>query len=165
MVLEPPDSHFFLAASGWLDLGNPAEARLELERISHEQRENPDVLELDWAIHVAEKNWSPALKAAEKIVKTAPERPSGWLHLAYAQRRAEGGGLETAWNTLLPASVKFPKEPVIPFNLACYACQLGNLDDARQWLDRAMAIGGKQAITKMALNDPDLEPLWVELRK
>ena len=74
------------------------------------------------------------------------------------------GSLQKAWDALLPAFDKFPKEPTIPFNLACYACQLRQLEVARNWLKRAVAIGGEEKIKRMALSDPDLEPLWGEIQ-
>ena len=77
----------------------------------------------------------------------------------------KGGGLQAAWDALLPAFEKFPKEPTIPYNLACYACQLRRLDEARQWLERAVKIAGKEKIKFMALNDDDLEPLWQEIKR
>ena len=89
---------------------------------------------------------------------------SGWLHQAYALRRVPDGGVQRAWDALLPAAARFPKEAIIPFNLACYACQTGKLDAARDWLRRAVAISDKEAIKAMALGDSDLEPLWEELR-
>jgi hypothetical protein len=70
-----------------------------------------------------------------------------------------------AWDALLPAFEKFPGEPIIPYNLACYACQMGKLDDARLWLDRAMKIADKREIKLMALNDEDLKPLRAEIEK
>ena len=70
-----------------------------------------------------------------------------------------------AAKALLPAFDKFANEPTIPFNLACYACQMRQLDTARDWLKRAMAIGGEEEIKQMALNDADLEPLWGEIRQ
>jgi len=38
------------------------------------------------------------------------------------------------------------------------------LDTARFWLQRAAAIGGKERIKGMALQDQDLQPLWEEIR-
>jgi Flp pilus assembly protein TadD len=121
------------------------------------------VLEARWLLCAHEKNWRDALAVAERELASAPDESSGWLHRAYALRRVDGGGLPTAWEALLPAAEKFPKEPVIAFNLACYACQLSDLPAARKWLRRAMKIGGKQAIQKMALADNDLKPLWPEI--
>jgi hypothetical protein len=121
------------------------------------------VLEARWLLCAHEKNWRDALTVAERELASVSKAPSGWLHRAYALRRVDGGGLESAWDALLPAAEKFPKEPVIAFNLACYACQLNDLAAARTWLQRAMKIGGKEAIRKMALADEDLKPLWPEI--
>ena len=161
--LEPPDSHYLNAAIGWLELGLRAEAKQELRQISQEQEGHPDVMEAWWRIEAEEKNWDAALEVARKLLARAPERAEGWLHRAYALRRASGGGLEKAWDALKPAEEKFKEEPIIPYNLACYACQMGQLNEARAWLKRALEIGGKQAVKKMALSDPDLKPLWDEI--
>lgn len=162
--LEPPDSHCFSAAVGWMELGNLAEAEAELNRVSAEHQCHPDVLEVRWAILATASRWEAALRAARALLKVAPERSSGWLHQAYALRRTSAEGLKLAWDALLPVSEKFPDEPTIPYNLSCYACQMGNLDEARLWLDRAIHTGKKAVILQMALNDPDLKPLWQEIR-
>jgi hypothetical protein len=163
--LEPPDTHYFSAAVGWLELGNPAEAQAELAQISPGQQEHPDVLDLRWVVLAEQKHWEEGLQVAQALVRCAPKRASGWLHQAYALRRVPDGSLQKAWDALLPASDKFPKEATIPFNLSCYACQLRQLDTARDWLKRAIAVGGKDRIKQMALQDPDLEPLWDEIRQ
>jgi len=93
----------------------------------------------------------------------SPEDATGWLHRAYALRRINGGGLVQAWEALLPAAKKFPQEPVIAYNLSCYACQMQQLDIARHWLQRAVMAGQKDGIKKMALADEDLQPLWPEI--
>jgi predicted Zn-dependent protease len=162
--LEPPDTHHLSAAIGWLGLGVPAEARAELAQIAAPTQEHPDVLEARWLIAADEKQWEEGLRIAQALLQQAPKRPSGWLHQAYALRRVPAGGVARAWEALLPASAKFPKEDVIPYNLSCYACQMNQLDTARLWLQRAAAIGGKEKIKSMALQDPDLEPLWTEIR-
>jgi len=96
---------------------------------------------------------------------TAPDGCAGWLHQAYALRRVSGGGLSRAWEALLPAAEKFPGQPVVAYNLACYACLMQQLDLARHWLRQAIKTGGKDAIRKMALADDDLKPLWEEIRQ
>lgn len=163
--LVPPDTHHLEAAGGWLGLGLPNDARAELGRISPANQSHPDVLEVRWEIFARENNWTDALQTAGQLVACAPDRASGWLHQAYALRRAPGGGLPQAKVALLPAAGKFPAEPVIVYNLACYACQLSQLDEAREWLGQAVRTGGKDAIKKMALADDDLKPLWPEIQK
>ena len=162
--LELSDVHRLNAALGWLGLGSPADARAELDAIAPAQQSHPAVLEARWLLCAHEKNWRDALAVAECEVRSAPEEASGWLHRAYALRRVNGGGLAQAWDALLPAADKFSTEPVIAFNLSCYACQLKELDAARVWLQRAIQAGGKDVIKKMALADEDLKPLWAEIQ-
>ena len=163
--LEPPDWHYVSAAVGWLELGNLAEAKAELARVSAAQQNHPDVLEVRWLVCAEAGLWEEGLQIARALVAGAPERPSGWLHLAYALRRAPQGSVKQAWEALLPAFDKFPNEPVISYNLSCYACQMGQLEAAWVWLKRAFVIGGKAKIKAMALHDSDLEPLWQQIRQ
>lgn len=163
--LGPPDSHHLNAAEGWMGLGDRAEAAAELARISARNRRHPDVLETRWALQAHENRWDDALVTARELLEKAPTRSAAWLHHSYALRRATGGGLQQAWGALLPAATKFPDEPIICFNLACYSCQLGNLDEARGWLKRSLKLGERDKIKLMALVDEDLAPLWPEIRK
>ena len=109
--LEPPDLHYLNAAIGWLALGSRADALAELDQISPEQQQDPDVLEVRWEILAKEKQWDAALDVARKLLSHAPERASSWLHHAYALRRAPDGGLEQAWEALRPAAEKYPTQP------------------------------------------------------
>jgi Flp pilus assembly protein TadD len=163
--LEPSDAHRLNAALGWLGLNSPADASAELDALAPGLQSHAAVLEVRWTIRAHEKNWPDALIVAERELTVAPEDASGWLHRAYALRRISDGGLAQAWDALLPAAEKFPGEPVIPYNLACYACQLGQLDIARVWLKRALKIGSKPEVQKMALADDDLKPLWAEIKE
>jgi uncharacterized protein HemY len=163
--LAPPDTHHLDAASGWLGLGCADDAHDELEKISSANQNHPDVLELRWTLCAHEKAWADALKIAELEVRSAPDDAGGWLHRAYALRRVKNGGLPKAWDALLPAAKQFPDEPVIAYNLSCYACQMQQLDMAREWLQRAVAAGKKEAIKEMALADDDLQPLWAEIKE
>ena len=162
-ALEPPHSHFVSAAEGWLGLGDVAEARAELDRIQPSLREHPEVLRIRWEICAQEKDWPAALQLGSKLVAVAPEDPTGWLHRAYALRRVPEGGLQAAWDNLVPALKAFPKIAIIPYNLACYACQLQQLDRARELFHRALAAGNKEHIKQLALEDADLKALWNEI--
>jgi tetratricopeptide (TPR) repeat protein len=165
LTLTPPDSHYLTAAMGWMELGNPAEAMLELDRISARNQHRPEVLELRWAALAERRDWASALQVAAALVDASPEEPNGWLHRAYAARRAPGGSLEAAWKVLRPAVEKFPEEGLIPYNLACYACQMQRLEEAREWLRLALATSKKDRFRSMALEDEDLRPLWQEIRQ
>jgi hypothetical protein len=49
------------------------------------------------------------------------------------------------------------------YNLACHECRLGRLEEARHWLQKAFEVGDPQRIKLMALDDPDLKPLWRDI--
>ena len=163
--LEPPDTHYLSAAVGWIELGNLVEAEADLNRVSALQQCHPDVLEVRWIILAQAKRWDASLEIARALLKLAPDRCSGWLHQAFSLRRTGKDGLREAWAALLPAYGKFPREATIPYNLSCYACQMHQIDEAWTWLRRALKIAGKSKIKQMALDDPDLEPLWDEIKK
>lgn len=162
--LDQAIAHNLSAAIGWLELGNAREALAELEKVPAEFRHIPAVLELRWMLHSTESDWEHALEIAEELLETAPDEPSNWLHYAYALRRASGGGLEAAWDALSPALGKFPSEPAIAYNLACYACRLGRTQAARDLLARSFQTSRKSSLKKMALADSDLEELWDEIK-
>lgn len=162
--LEPPDTHALTAALGWIELGNAREALAELDGVSPENQNHPGVLDVRWVALAELKHWDEALAVGRKLVDVSPGNVSGWLHRAYALRRVKGGGLPQAWEALLPAAEKFPRQLLVAFNLACYACQMQRLDEARQWLRRAVEIGDEKQVMTMALADSDLEPLWPEIR-
>src|SRR5262245_53445373 len=128
-TLDPPDAHHLSFAIGWMELGNAREAQAELTKLEPKVANHPEVIEVRWAVAAAESDWEKALELAEKLLRLDPTRASSWLHRAYALRRVKGGGVSAAWDALLPAVEKFPSEPTIPYNLACYACQLGQLEE------------------------------------
>lgn len=162
--LDVSDIHLLRAAEGWLELGDDAEALGELEGVSQPAKNHPVVLEIRFQIFAKRKEWDVCRKIAEAITKQLPNHAGGWLNLAYAARRATGGNEQAAFDILHPTAKKFPDEATIPYNLACYTCQMGQLDEARQWLGRALKIGGNVGQLKsMALADSDLKPLWKEI--
>ncbi len=158
-------AHALNSVIGWIELGNRTEARAELEALPAACQCQPDVLELRWLLHAGDGDWEGGLRVADQLLQADPDNCAAWLHRAYALRRVAGGGLRRAAQVLQPAFEKFPGEPTIPFNLACYECQLGNLPEARRWLAAACDRGTQAVIKGMALADNDLEPLWPEIRK
>jgi tetratricopeptide (TPR) repeat protein len=163
--LDPLDAHFLVAIEGWLELGNPREAAREWERISPPGRRHPAALERRWQVLARLQAWDDAVEVAAALIEALPHRAAGWLHHAYALRRATRGGLPAAWEALHSAAERFPDEDVVAYNLACYATQLGRPDEGWEWYLRAVQISGATGqIRQMALLDPDLEPLWPRIR-
>lgn len=156
-LLDFPDRHRVLSAEGWLELGSSAEAAQELRLISRAAESHPDVLELRWRLYAAKGAWDVALDVARVVSQIDPARPSGWIHQSFSLHELKRTG--EARDLLLPLANRFPKDSIIPFNLACYACHLGNLTEAREWLLRARKLLPKAEFKSMALADSDLAPL------
>ena len=159
--LEPPDSFHLQAAQGWLELGNQAEANQELQKIAPEFRMHPGVLKVGWDIHAAGRNWPAALEVAAALIQNDPEDPLGWVHRSYCLHELKQ--TVEARDGLLSVVGKFPLSATMRYNLACYECQLGRLEQARNWLRKAFVLGDKKKMKVVAAEDPDLKPLWGEI--
>ena len=166
MEMPVEDLHYLRAAVGWLELGDASEALGELDRLSEALQSHPDVLETRWLALAQNQRWDAAAKVGRALIAAAPDRAASWLHHAYALRRSAGGGLLAAFNALAPVVDQFPSEATIPYNLACYSCQMQrDATETLAWLQRALEMGERKSIIAMALKDPDLEPLRAEIRK
>jgi Flp pilus assembly protein TadD len=84
-----------------------------------------------------------------------PDEPQWTISLAYATRRSRS--IAEAEAILRAARARFPREAILPYNLACYASQLGRLDEARALLAEATALD--ESLKDLAAQDPDLLPL------
>jgi predicted Zn-dependent protease len=156
-ALRHPDVFYLNAAHGWLELGNASEALAELERLSPEAQKHLDVLQIRWQIAAKDQRWAEALELIELITSLAPENPFGWIHRSYCLHELKR--TQEAWDSLLPLAEKYPHEWLIRYNLACYACQLGQHEEAKIWLARAAALGDPAEVEQLAAEDPDLKPL------
>ena len=163
-VILPPDSFCISSAEGWIILGNPIEAIGELEQVSNPVKLRPEYLELKWRVFADTQEWDAALELSEGMVRDLPDHPGGFILRSYALRRSSKGSVEQATRGGGGGGVKFPSEPIIPYNLACYACQSGELVQARKFLRLALEIGDRKELLKMAGMDSDLKSLWNELK-
>src|SRR5258705_7224706 len=138
--MEPlglPDILHLRAAEGWLGLGDHESANQELEGISMDCQAHPAVLGTRYCVYAAEKKWDACVEVGRKLVELEPKESFGWVNRSYALRRAPGGGVQAAYDALKPAAERLDDLEHVTFNLACYACQLGNLEVARAWLAQA----------------------------
>ena len=159
MPLEGPDQLHLRAAHGYIELGMFEEANAELEEIDPFCRHLPEVLVARLAIYHGLKKWELLAVVAKKLAEWNPKEPGFFVELAYATRRAES--IHAAHAILTRAAGLHPTDATIQFNLACYEAQMGSLDRAKAHLKRATEIDAKFRL--MALDDPDLEPLWASL--
>lgn len=156
--MSSADCHHLRAAQGWLELGNWREAKEELENIAAKNRAHPDVLDMRWQISAYARQWAECVDIGKALTKLAPDRAVAWIHYAYALHELKR--TREAFEVLLPLAEKFPKEPGIAYNLACYCCQLDDMTGARDWLAMVFSRNDGQEWRLRAQNDSDLRPLW-----
>lgn len=153
------DQRHLEAAKGWCELHAFADADAELDNITVSLRAHPKVLEVRWQVYANLEKWTGALEIADAIVKAVPDWPSGWIYQASAL--TELNRHQEAHATLSDAATRFPSDDIIAYDLACVCCALKRFDEARGWLGRAIDAGGDRIKLK-ALDDPDLEPIWID---
>ena len=156
-----PDNLHLQGAVGWLELGNYREANEDLKKITPSNRTHPLVHCLRCKIYAAAGRWEMARIVARGLSISMPDDLFGWLNWAYALHKLKR--TKEAYDVAVSVVTKFAEEATLLYNLACYACQLGNLPEAMKWLKKAMDLDSKKEIKLMALEDPDLEPLWFEI--
>jgi tetratricopeptide (TPR) repeat protein len=160
MPLEPPDQKFFEAACGYAQLGMFLDANAELEKVDPYKRAAPEILALRVAIYKGLERWELMQVVAQRLVEFDVRNIDFVISYAFATRRAES--IEAAKQILLNAEPKFPNQAVIKYNLACYFCQLEDLESAKDYLKRAFEIDPNWRL--QALEDEDLQPLWDSLQ-
>jgi tetratricopeptide (TPR) repeat protein len=154
--LDFGDQKRLVAAEGYCALSMFLDADAELEKIDPYCRSLPEVLAVRAAIYTGLRKWELLQIVAQRLVREQPTQPHWRISLAYATRRVNS--IPKAMEILLEARGLHPECATIHFNLGCYECQLGDLDGARVHLKRAFEIDPGYRV--VALDDPDLEPLW-----
>ncbi|MDB6131017.1 MAG: hypothetical protein JWM04_2124 [Verrucomicrobiales bacterium] len=145
------------ATEGWLGLGDVVSADEELSRVDGAFAVSVEVLVLRWQIAAHKKEWQTAADVARVLTETEVDNASHWIWLGYATRR--GFNVQAAFDVLAPALTKFPDEPTIPYNMACYLAQLDRIEEAKVCLANALKIDDHGELKKLAAIDPDLAPL------
>lgn len=159
--MDYPARHVVSAAAGWLELANHREALAELETLPAEARAHPESLDIEWKAHAGLRQWEPALVVAERLIERSPDEVAGWIHRSYCLHELRR--TREAMELLSPAYTRFQRDFVVPYNLACYACQLGDLAGAKTWLERACRQGNARTIKRMAMQDSDLAAIHPEI--
>ena len=74
------------------------------------------------------------------MVKLDPRRFTGWINRSFALHELKR--TQEACDQLHEGLYRFRDESLIWYNLACYACVLGDKARARKMLDKAIELGG-----------------------
>jgi hypothetical protein len=118
-----------------------------------------ELLKLRLQILIAMQRWEAAAILGDSIIVKEPADGDFFWLTAYAVRRCRS--LVDARNTLLLGRERLQNTPLFHFNMACYECQLGNLDAAKAYLAAAFKLEPRWRA--LALEEKDLEPLWKTL--
>ena len=131
------------------------EALFELDQIDATLAGRPEVIEMRLLILMHAKRWKEALSASRKLCVIAPETAAGYIHAAFCLH--ELGRTRDARDILLQGPPALQREATFHYNLACYECALGEIEEAYTHLQASFAIDRK--FRDFAKNDSDLEPL------
>ena len=156
MPLEAPDHQYWTAAVRYVELGMFEDANDQLEYIDPFNRAGPEVLAVRIAVYHGLRKWELMQEVAKRLAEFQPNDIQWTVSLAYATRRADS--IQGAKQILLNAESNFPKEAIINYNLACYCCQLGEIENAKNYLQKAFEIDSTWRL--QALDDEDLRPVW-----
>ncbi|HEU5081258.1 MAG TPA: hypothetical protein VFT72_18745 [Opitutaceae bacterium] len=143
-------------ARGYLALGLARQARDELAAIAEEEQKNVDVQEVWVDVWMELKSWKRVVRAARGVCEKRPAGERAWIAWAYALRELQR--VEEAQDVLWRAEKRYGQNSgLLHYNLACYACLLGNQDEAERRLKRAVSMD--TSWRDAALEDPDLKDL------
>lgn len=146
------------AAVGYLQLGMAEDAHAALSALPEGTQSCTEALSLRARVYLEAGAWHALHEVASLLATACPGEAQYWLWLGHATLRCQS--LAAARRVLRHALVLHRDEAAIHFNLACYAAQAGELAAARRHLVDAIRLHPE--VPRIALRDPDLEPLWNE---
>ena len=149
------------AAEGYLELGMPGEALLEIGRVEPEYDHDPDLLKLKVTAHLKLNQWNEGLEASRDLCRVESEEAMGYIHSAYCLH--ELGKTDEAREILLCGPETLRQEPLYYYNLACYCTGLGEKAVARRHLRTAFTMD--ESLRKTAAEDEDLRSLGEDITK
>ena len=156
---EYDDSYMFHACSVWASLtqSNPSDAANHLRQIPEPLREHPFFTFLTENIYMASQDWVNLEAFTRKQIDWQPEKNHSWVLRSIALDKM--GQTQAAYIFLLEALERFPNEFNFSYNLACFACKLGHMDEAWEWVEKAFHLSKLETFKSWLLTDDDLKPL------
>jgi predicted Zn-dependent protease len=155
MLIVQDYQRSLLAAQGYAELKMFEDALAELDALPAEAVRDPAVVEMRIVILTQARCWAEALRCSQELRQLVPDAPAAFIHEAFCLHGL--GRSAEARDTLLSGPEALHSEPTFHYNLACYECALGNLEEARRRLERSFAMDKK--FREYAKTDPDLRPL------
>jgi tetratricopeptide (TPR) repeat protein len=126
------------AAEGYVELGMMLDAAAELEEVAPERRGESRVLALRLRIYSSLHRWLLAQTVARTLAIRDPDNVQWAVSWAYATRRVDS--INVARIILIEAVERLPGAAILHYNLACYECQLGDVEVAKARLKHAIQL-------------------------
>jgi len=149
-----PEHPRLQSAMGYFDLFE--DAWEELESVDPTGDTVLEVEKLRLLFLLREERWEAGLEQSRKLYGLNPEHLEGLIHAAYCLH--ELGRTKEAQGVLEEAPESLREESVYYYNLGCYKAVLGQVDDARQLIEKSFEMDTD--LRDIARADPDLEVLW-----
>ena len=143
------------AAIGYLNLGMAKDAWNELEEIASEERSRPEVLKVRVEVCRALKQWEMMAEVSNHLRKIEPDEVEHPLNMAHATRRFKSES--EAADILSLALRRYYDDALVRYNLACYWCVMGRIEEARAMLETACK--KDESLRELAETDEDLAGL------
>lgn len=134
------------------------------EKIANWCRKSFKIKDLEevYQLFKSKKDWAVCVEVAQKAVDLHSKNAWGWIQRSYALHFLKK--TRDAYELLKPAAKLFPDKITVFYNLACYAAQLGNANEAKLWLNSVFELAEKtgpysgtfERYRKQALEDADL---------
>lgn len=150
-----------LAAEGWIELGNFDEAAEELHNCPPSVKSSIEWLKLWVRIYVATQRWTEVEMMCETLAKHAPDDPFTVLNQAESFHKQGRSREAFAALQYAPANVK--KGAEFFYLMARVLCALEEFTLALSCVGKA--VDADPSIRMNALNDPELELVWLDLRE
>jgi tetratricopeptide (TPR) repeat protein len=150
-----------LAAEGYIELGMYREAEGELRELDPSCLAMEQALVLRLCVYGGLQQWKHAHELATALARQNPANPQWAIWSASAACRLES--VEAAKGILLKALDTHPDNANIHYNLSCYETRLHHFHKAQRHLARAIQLDPRFKL--VAMDDADLEPLWVKVNE
>ena len=156
-MIDPQNKMKILAAQGYLEIGMVEDALREMEALPENEKTSNECLSVYLEIFRETGEWDRMEKTAQRLCQTDKQNVKRWLDCAFARYHLDS--VESARETLLAATERFPDEALVHFQLACCECQLGNIAEAKKHLNQSKKLCPVCRV--LALTDEgDLDPIW-----
>lgn len=160
MPLSLQDIRHLEAAEGWLERGDYCNCFDELERIDN--RDDVRVDALRWRLYNDSGQNAAAANWALAVQRRYPKELAGYIWRSVSLEKL--GFYQGAYENLKPVAFEFSETGVVPFLLAVFASELGNLREAEEWLAIAFEAPDARELNLRAREERALDLLWGRVR-